>query len=133
MSDPASPRPGEIAWADLTVPNAAEVRDFYRAVAGWSVDELSMGDYSDFVMRVPGTGASVAGVCHARGANAGLPAQWLLYIAVEDLDLSITSCRALGGEVIAGPTAMGAQGSFCVVRDPAGAVAALFQPPRAVP
>jgi hypothetical protein len=38
---------GTIGWFDLTVPNADEVRDFYRAVVGWGVEECEMGGYSD--------------------------------------------------------------------------------------
>ena len=78
-------------------------------------------------MVAPGTGEDVAGVCHARGSNANLPAQWLVYIVVEAVDRSLEECVGLGGEVVAGPRSMGA-GRFCVIKDPAGAVCALVQP-----
>lgn len=125
MSD--RPATGTIAWTDLTVPNAEAVRDFYAEVVGWKPEALSMGDYSDFVMAAPGTGAGVAGVCHARGSNAGLPAQWLIYIIVDDVDGSARKCVEMGGKVITGPKGMGGQGRYCVIEDPAGAVAALFE------
>jgi predicted enzyme related to lactoylglutathione lyase len=72
----------------------------------------------------------VAGICHARGSNADLPAQWLATITVEDVDRNAARCAELGGEILAGPRDMGSQGRFCVIRDPAGAVAALFSPAR---
>lgn len=128
MSNDDRPSPGTIVWTDLTVPNAAEVRDFYSQVVGWKPSEVPMGDYSDFSMNAPASGEPVAGVCHARGTNAGLPPQWLVYITVDELDRRIDRCRELGGEVIAGPKSMGAQGRYCVIRDPAGAVAALIEP-----
>jgi predicted enzyme related to lactoylglutathione lyase len=84
-----------------------------------------MGGYADFTMSTPGA-SQVAGVCH--GGNAGLPPQWLVYISVEDLDQSAARCVELGGQVLAGPSGMGGSGRFCVIKDPAGAVAALFQP-----
>ncbi|HEX5720684.1 MAG TPA: VOC family protein [Thermoanaerobaculia bacterium] len=124
MSETPKPQVGTIAWTDLTVPNADEVRDFYAAVTGWKPEALSMGDYSDYVMSAPG-GTGVAGVCHARGTNAGLPQQWLIYITVESVDESIRQCEQRGGKVIAGPKKMGA-GKYCVIQDPAGAVAALI-------
>ena len=37
----------------------------------------SMGTHNDFNMLRPGSGKPVAGICHARGPNANLPAQWL--------------------------------------------------------
>jgi predicted enzyme related to lactoylglutathione lyase len=129
MSD-STPPPGAISWTDLTIPNADEVRDFYAEVVGWTAEPLDMGGYSDYVMKVPSTGTGVAGVCHARGTNTGLPPQWLIYITVADLDASVAACRAHGGSIIKDPTPMGEMGRFCVIRDPGGAVAALYQHPR---
>ena len=122
-----TPRPGTIMWRDLTVADAGRVRAFYEAVVGWRADPVDMGGYSDFNMMPPGSDEPVAGVCHARGGNADLPAQWLIYITVDNLDRSIEQCHALGGKVIAGPRSMG-EARYCVVADPAGAVCALFQP-----
>ncbi|HSR51570.1 MAG TPA: VOC family protein [Acidobacteriota bacterium] len=117
---------GSIGWIDLTVPDAEKIRDFYEKVAGWRHEGVDMGGYQDFSM-IPGQGESaVAGICHARGTNADLPASWLIYIVVDDLDASMATCREGGGEVISGPHSMGAQ-RYCVIRDPAGAVAALYQ------
>ena len=128
MSDSAET--GSISWTDLTVDNAEEVRDFYSRVVGWKSDAVEMDGYSDFSMNAPQSGTCVAGICHARGSNARLPAQWLVYINVADLDESIVRCAELGGEVLVGPKEMGSQGRYCVIRDPGGAVAALFEPSR---
>ena len=84
-----------------------------------------MKDYNDFGMHRPEGGDMVAGVCHARGPNADLPPHWLIYITVADVEESARRCRQSGGEVIAGPRALG-EGKFCVIRDPAGAVCALY-------
>ena len=124
-ASPPTPAVGSIGWADLTVPDATTVRDFYQAVAGWTATPLDMGGYADFVMATP-AGTPVAGVCHARGANAAIPPQWLVYITVADLDASVAECTRRGGAVLAGPRAAGKGARFCVIRDPAGAVAALY-------
>lgn len=121
--------PGTIGWVDLTVGDAEGLRDFYAGVTGWRAQPLDMGGYSDFVMTAA-SGDPVAGICHARGANAGLPAQWLIYIVVTDLDHSLDVCRGHGGTVVAGPKIMPGQGRYAVIRDPAGAAAALFEPSR---
>ena len=126
MSD-EKPAVGTIGWHDLTVPAADEVRDFYAEVVGWKWSPVDMGGYSDYTVLTPGTGDAVGGVCHAQGTNAGLPPQWLMYIIVADIDASIASTKRLGGSVIAGPKNMGAS-RYCVIKDPAGAVCALYQP-----
>lgn len=125
MSD--TPKPGTLAWTDLTVPDADAIRDFYTRVTGWKAEPLSMGEYSDYVM-VSSAGDGVAGICHARGPNANIPPQWLIYIVVEDIDRSVAQCTVFGGEVIDGPRPMSG-GQFCVIRDPAGAVCGLYSPP----
>ena len=128
MTQDDTPTIGSIVWTDLTVPDAEQTRDFYAAVVGWQPEPVEMGTYSDFTMNTA-DGQGVAGICHARGTNAGLPPQWLMYIVVEDLDLSVARCTDLGGEVVVPPKEMGSMGRYCVIRDPAGAVAALFQTP----
>ena len=127
MSEQDKLKIGSVSWADLTVENADEIRDFYGQVVGWQPVGLAMGGYSDYCMNEPGTDKAVVGICHARGVNRDLPAQWLIYITVEDLDKSISKCVELGGKVINGPRDMGNQGRYCIVRDPAGAVAGLFE------
>ena len=85
-----------------------------------------IGTIGWFDLTVPDTAHPIAGICHARGSNAGLPPTWLVYITVEDVDASAQTCRELGGEVVAAPRDMGEMGRFCVIQDPAGAIAALF-------
>ncbi len=128
MGDKTEMSPGEILWQDLTVSNSIEVRDFYRKVIGWDCIPEDMGGYEDYHMVVPPTGDSVAGVCHARSENADLPAVWLIYIVVEDVEESAKLCMDLGGKVLVKPRNMGA-GRFCVIQDPADAICALYRPP----
>ena len=116
---------GKISWVDMTVDDAEKLRDFYKAVAGWAHEDVSMGDYADYAMTTP-AGEGVSGICHARGSNADLPAGWLIYITVDDVEASAAACEAHGGEVIV-PIRGLAGGRFCVIRDPSGAVAALYQ------
>ena len=127
MTETDKPEPGSIGWIDLTVENAEAVRDFYAAVAGWHPSEVDMGGYNDFNMTSPTTGEPKAGVCHARGPNTDLPPAWLIYITVSDIDQSIERCLSLGGDLVRPLTQMGEYGRYCVIRDPAGAVAALFE------
>ncbi|HXV61358.1 MAG TPA: VOC family protein [Vicinamibacteria bacterium] len=121
MSDKAV---GSIVWTDLTVDDAEAIRDFYARVVGLRPEPVDMGDYSDFNL-LSESGEPVAGVCHARGSNQNLPPQWLVYFTVKDVDVASRRAVELGGEIVDGPRDMGKR-RFCVVRDPAGAVAALI-------
>ncbi len=66
-----------------------------------------MGGYEDFGMVPPEEENATAGVCHARGTNAGLPPYWMIYIVVADLGESLRRCEELGGKVVAQPKGMG--------------------------
>jgi uncharacterized protein len=118
---------GKVGWADLTVKDAETVRDFYAQVIGWAVEEVAMGGYSDYCMIPPGGKEPAAGVCHARGINAKLPPQWMIYVPVANLTVSVEACKKLGGKVLDGPRDMGGQ-MFCAIQDPAGAVMGLVGP-----
>lgn len=118
---------GRIVWTDLTVKDAETMRDFYAAVADWRYEAVEMGDYADYNMIPRDAGEPTAGVCHARGRNAALPPQWIVYISVADLDRAVRECQARGGRIVDGPRSMGEQ-RFCLIQDPAGAVAGLLGP-----
>ena len=120
---------GTIGWLDLTVKNASEVRDFYADVVGWKMSNVSQGDYDDYCAHLEENGPPVAGICHARGDNAAIPPHWIMYVTVADLDHSLARCQALGGAIVCPTRDLGSYGSVSVIRDPAGAVLALIQPP----
>ena len=118
---------GKIGWIDMTVDDADGLRDFYADVVGLGIENVSMGEYDDYAMTMPASGEPVCGVCHARGSNADLPSGWLVYFVVADLDKSAAACEAKGGKIVVAPRGL-AGGRFCVIEDPGGATAALYQP-----
>ncbi len=117
MSDATN---GSLGWVDLTVDAAPTLRDFYATVAGWEPEAHDMGDYSDYVMKAA-DGTPVAGVCHRRGDNADMPPVWMIYIVVPDMNAAADLVEANGGAVLE------RRSQFVVIRDPAGAVCALYQ------
>jgi predicted enzyme related to lactoylglutathione lyase len=117
---------GEMAWLDLTVKNANEVKGFYQQVVGWQVDEITMGDHHDYAMKSPESGEAISGICHAQGVNADMPAAWLPYFLVVNINDSISSVTALGGELLTEIKTAG-KDQYIVIKDPAGAVCALYQ------
>ena len=72
-------------------------------------------------------GEYVAGICHARGENAAMPPVWMIYITVRDLDESVRHAEERGGKVRV-TTRNTEAGRYSVIEDPAGAMAALFEP-----
>jgi hypothetical protein len=127
MAELKRPTAGQIGWIDLAVPDAQALCGFYQHVTGWTPSPVAMGSYDDYCMIAAG-GDAVAGICHARGENAALPPVWMIYITVPDLDESVRRAVERGGKVRV-PTRSAGAGRYAVIEDPAGAVAALFEPP----
>jgi len=127
-SSPDAEPVGRIAWVDLTVPDAAATRDFYRQVVEWSVQDVEMEDggerYADYNM-LGEDGNPAAGVCHARGVNMGLPPVWMIYLPVGDLAESIRRVEEEGGEVIRVAQGKDGEHVLAAVQDPVGAHLAL--------
>ncbi len=121
---------GAIGWIDLTVDDAEQIREFYEQVVGWKSDPVEMGGYNDYCMisdpSPPSNTTTVSGICHRLGTNASFPGGWLIYITVADLQASRIRCLELGGKVIVEVRNMGMD-QFCVIQDPSGAIAALYQ------
>ncbi|HTI71597.1 MAG TPA: VOC family protein [Candidatus Limnocylindria bacterium] len=117
---------GRITWTDLAVPDAQANKAFYEAVVGWTSDPLDMGGYDDYCMKPAGSDDVVAGICHARGDNADIPPVWLVYINVPDIEASVRQVVALKGSVLR-PIREAGGGKMSIVRDPAGAIFALYQ------
>ena len=128
VSNGAEPRAGRIAWADLTVPDAPATRDFYRDVVGWTPQDVGMEDadgrYADYNMLGP-DGSPLAGVCHARGTNLGLPPVWMIYLPVGDIAESLRCVEEEGGTVLKASRRADGGYAYGIIRDPVGASLAL--------
>jgi len=117
---------GTICWVDLTTKNAEKIQNFYTKVVGWKTKKINMGKYDDYCMNSPTNNQTVAGICHARGVNAKMPSQWMLYVNVKNLDKSVAQVKKLGGKLMTPIKTMG-ESRYCVIKDPSGAMMGLFE------
>jgi predicted enzyme related to lactoylglutathione lyase len=134
---------GEMAWMDLTVVNAKAVSQFYQTVLGWDIEPVNMTEndesYQDFSMTSvnttkdaevegsdPSPSSLMTGICHARGDNQDMPAVWLPYFLVKDLDESILKVTNNGGALATKIKNLGTD-RYVVIKDPAGAMVAIYQ------
>ncbi|MFK7758150.1 MAG: VOC family protein [Flavobacteriales bacterium] len=118
---------GTIGWVDLTVKDASGLSKFYADVIGWKVQETPVEDYHDFTMCLAENDMPQAGICHKKGQNSDIPSQWLMYVYVDDIEKRTAKAEELGGTIIKGPTEPSSYGRFTIIKDPEGAVMALFQ------
>lgn len=142
-----------MAWMDLSVPDAVEIKNFYQTVIGWNSEAVDMNNdgeaYKDFILSSnpvedsdilkncdealieepkdkEATPSFVTGICHARGTNSDMPATWLPYFLVGDIDIAIAKVKQHGGSLVTEMKVMGSD-KYLVIEDPAGAMCALYQ------
>jgi predicted enzyme related to lactoylglutathione lyase len=111
--------PGSLTMNSLSTPDPEAARDFYTALLGWTF-ELGVG------------GSDYSSIRVGDRLNAGMqpetrmPAHWLPFFTVEDIDAAAATVRDGGGRVLVEPSAVPA-GRFAVFSDPAGAAFAIFE------
>ncbi|HEX4181585.1 MAG TPA: VOC family protein [Caulobacteraceae bacterium] len=132
MSDPS---PCQFRWYELQTTDAAAAKAFYRAVVGWSAQHL--GPQPEGYTTFNTAAGGVAGMM-TLGEGEG-PAQWVGYIAVDDVDAYADRVTAAGGSIRQPPFDVPGMLRFCGVADPQGAPFVVFKgtspegPPRGGP
>jgi predicted enzyme related to lactoylglutathione lyase len=114
---------GSFCWADLMTPEPQTAAKFYSGLFAWT---LTPGD-SDY-LHIKNGEAFIGGIPPAHKLNPHAPPHWLIYIQVDDCDLSTARAKELGANLFAGPMTIENVGRLTVLADPQGAVFSLFQP-----
>jgi uncharacterized protein len=113
--------PGAFCWNELYTSDLDGAQGFYGGLFDWEWSEFEQSPEPYFVVMNRGRGNG-----GARGlAQPGMPPNWLVYFAVEDIDAGVTRVGELGGETMMGPMDIGIA-KIAIVRDPQGAVFALY-------
>jgi uncharacterized protein len=119
---------GEFSWFELGTRDIESARRFYTDIFGWSAREVPMGPGESYTMFDIG-GRDAGGGYEMKGPRfEGVPPHWLPYVATDVLDSDTTRAESLGGSVVSPPMNVPDVGRISVVRDPQGAVVAMFEP-----
>ncbi|MGZ8362354.1 MAG: VOC family protein [Caulobacteraceae bacterium] len=109
-------------WYELMSPDPKASEAFYTKVIGWT-PRAFQGTEGYTVMNV-----GEAGVGGIMAAPEGAPAMWVGYIAVDDIDVALTSLTAAGGRIYKPAWDIPDVGRLAAVADPQGAMFMLMQP-----
>jgi predicted enzyme related to lactoylglutathione lyase len=113
---------GVLCWCELSTRNADAARQFYGSVFGYKTKVSP--EYTELhVGEMP-----VGGILPMHEHMKDVPPHWLSYICVDDCDASAAKAQSLGAGTLVAPMDIEKVGRFSVLRDPQGAVFAVFQP-----
>lgn len=128
---------GEIWWSEINTHDPDKARAFYCDVMGWTAVVTAMNDMG----RSPNPGEAsyttfkngetpVCGLFDLRTLEGmeNVPAHWMTYISVADVDASCGKVSAAGGSIKKPPFDVPGVGRIAIVQDPTGAVLGLGTP-----
>lgn len=116
---------GAFCWNELNSRDPQAAAAFYGSVFGWEAKaDDGMADYSMFLRE----GSPIAGMIDMRGRVPDeIPAHWLVYFGVADVDATVATAGEADGTVFVPPTEIPNMGRFAVVGDPQGAFFGAFE------
>jgi predicted enzyme related to lactoylglutathione lyase len=123
---------GAFGWNELDTRDPAAAKQFYGTVFGWGFEDEESERTGTYTIWKLGE-AQIGGMLDMNAIEmpAEVPANWLTYFAVEDVDAAVEKVRAGGGSVMNDPIDI-PPGRFAVVADQFGAAFAIIQPSEEV-
>ncbi len=119
--------PGAMCWNELMTTDAEGAKSFYGKLFGWEPQSMDMGDMGEYTLFNRSGGQAAGGMMAIQPEMGNIPPHWLVYFAVEDVDASLAKSESLGGEALVPPTDIPEVGRFSVIKDPVGAVFAIYK------
>jgi len=116
---------GTLCWADLNTPDPAKAAKFYGNWLGWQY-ETEKNNYRHILNG--GKEYMIGGIPPEMHAPPGTPAHWMAYFHVRDSKATAAKAIELGAQALMPAQLMPDVGTIGVLRDPQGAVFALYQP-----
>jgi predicted enzyme related to lactoylglutathione lyase len=125
--------PGSFTWIELTTTDQNAAKSFYGSLLGWAVNDMPMGP-DDFytIFRLDGKDAAAACTLRPDQRERGVPAHWMIYVAVESAYAAADRAAQAGGTVLAPPFDVFDAGRMAVLEDPTGATIAVWQANKSI-
>ena len=120
-------QPGQFLWNELVTTDESAAAAFYTALFGWKTEAFNPGQPSVVPYTLFKQGDAMRGGM-MKCPHPGLPAHWLAYVSVPDVDAAAAEAAKLGGQVVVPPMDIPTVGRIAVLVDPQGAAIGIFKP-----
>ncbi|MCZ2402258.1 VOC family protein [Paenarthrobacter sp. Z7-10] len=117
--------PGSPCWIDLMTSDPDKAKDFYGQLFGWTYEAGDEEKYGGYITAFK-DGQQVAGMMKNDG-QSGQPDVWTTYLRVDDIEASVESATAQGGQVYLAPMEVPEQGHMAMIGDAGGAAVGVWQ------
>ena len=118
---------GTFYWNELMTRDVEAAKSFFASTIGWTAEPFPMEDGTYWVMK--SDDQPVGGIMDMTNlVPAEVPAHWLSYLAVDDVDERLKGAVAAGAAVIKEPFDVPGVGRIAILSDPTGAVMGWITP-----
>ena len=107
---------------ELHTKDVGKAKAFYGKLFGWQLQDAPMGGGMTYTLIGVGEGTG-GGMMNDKDA----PPHWMAYVGVDDIQATTKRAKELGATVLQDVMEVGEYGSMSVIRDPTGAVLALWK------
>ena len=123
---------GHFHWNELMTRDVAAAKKLYADALGWTFDAMPMPDGTLYHICLA-DGQTVGGLFDItdKPDMAQVPASWMAYIAVDDIDDRLAKAKAAGAQVMGEPFDVPGVGRIAMVMQPDGAMIGWMTPATA--
>lgn len=121
--------PNPFVHIGLRTKDLPTARAFYSKLFDWKLEDLPMPDGHGTYTMIEMAGDAIGGGMYPV-PDLSVPPYWLAYVGVDDIVAMTQKARELGGTVLRDVQDVGQYGWMSVVRDPTGAIFAMWQSKR---
>jgi len=121
-------KPGTFCWVELATTNGQAAKTFYTQLFGWDYVDNPVGpDMIYTMLKLNGKDVGALYQMPSEMRAQGIPPNWLNYVSVTSADETAEKAKAAGATLLKDPFDVFTVGRMAVVKDPTGAVFALWQ------
>lgn len=117
---------GLFGWNELITSDAAAAKQFYGEVFGWTSETKAIAPGWDYTLFKLGD-ATVGGMLQLDPEMCPAQPQWLSYVFSDDVAADLAKAQAAGATIIKDAMEVPNTGTMAILRDPQGAVFALWK------
>lgn len=124
-------QPGKVIWRDLLTNDPAASQRFYGELFGWTFESIgtasNLADDTAYTL-IRHNGKLIGGMIDTVALNGrDNISQWVVLMAVEEIDTKARAVTASGGRIITPPTDLQDRGHLALIRDAQGALLGLLE------
>ena len=118
--------PGLFGWNELITSDTEAAKQFYAAAFGWTSETVPVALGWDYTLFKLGD-ATVGGMIGITPEMTSCQPQWLSYVFSDDVAADLAKAEAAGATILKEAMEIPNTGTMAIIRDPQGAVFALWK------